>query len=78
MGLKSLVIEVCYTLYATNLIKREEFLAKEVIDFEEVLKVYWKYFFTTAREVLVLSSLSTVIMRKNDVFLIYSHHEKKS
>ena len=65
MGLKSLVIEVCYTLYATNLIKREEFLAKEVIDFEEVLKVYWKYFFTTAREVLVL------------IFLIYSHHEKE-
>ena len=53
VGLKSLVIEVCDTLYATYLIKREEFLAKEVKDFKEVLKVYWKYFFTTAREVLV-------------------------
>ncbi|XP_061168122.1 uncharacterized protein LOC133177047 [Saccostrea echinata] len=53
VGLKSLIVEVCDTLYATYLIKREELLAKEVKEFQEVLKVYWKYFFITAREVLM-------------------------
>ena len=42
MGLKSLVIEDCYTLYATYLIE-SELLAKEVEEFKEVLKIYWTF-----------------------------------
>ncbi|XP_062573990.1 uncharacterized protein LOC134235837 [Saccostrea cucullata] len=53
VGLKSLIIEVCDTLYATYLIKRKELLAKEVKEFQEVLKMYWRYFFITAREILM-------------------------
>ena len=36
VGLKSLVTEVCDTLYATYLIEREELLAEEVEEFKEV------------------------------------------
>lgn len=50
MGLKSLVIEVCDTLYATYLIDREELLAKEIEKLKEVLIVYWKYFFLPQQE----------------------------
>ena len=48
-----MIIEVCDTLYATYLIKRKELLAKEVKEFQEVLKVYWRYFFISAREILM-------------------------
>nr|XP_022306025.1 uncharacterized protein LOC111112653 isoform X4 [Crassostrea virginica] len=50
VGLRSLILEVCNSIYLTFSLKLEKQKALEIMEFQQVLKLYWKRYFSAAQE----------------------------
>ncbi|XP_048750683.2 uncharacterized protein LOC125662490 [Ostrea edulis] len=53
LGLRSLILEVSNSIYATQMLMQEEDKALDVEKFQKVLKIRWKSFFDSAQEAIL-------------------------